>query len=142
MSKVLVGTDGSVSGQAAVAWAVEFAHATGAELVIAHVWAPPFAEVAPETDDELRREAARVLEDEWSVPARERDVAHRTVLLEGDPRSALLDAASELDVDLVVVGARGAGSHPHTLHLGSVTHHLVHHTNIPLAAVPPSARAA
>ena len=60
-------------------------------------------------------------------------------MLEGDPRSALLEAADERDVDLVVVGPRGGGSHSHARHLGSVTHHLIHHIERPLAAIPPAA---
>ena len=141
MTRLLVGTDGSVGGQAAVAWAVDLAHATGSELVVAAAWRPGFAEVPPATYDELRDEARRVLDDDWCASTRESDVAYRPLLLEGDPREQLLVAAADMAADLVVVGARGASGHTHALHLGSVTHHLVHHTTIPLAAIPPTARA-
>jgi nucleotide-binding universal stress UspA family protein len=35
MKRLLVGTDGSVNGQAAVRWAVDIARATGSDLVVA-----------------------------------------------------------------------------------------------------------
>ncbi len=69
-------------------------------------------------------------------------VPFRELLLEGDPREQLLAAAEAENVDLIVVGARGTGGHRHALHLGSTTHHLVHHTRIPLAAIPPASKAA
>ena len=138
MRRVLVGTDGSVSAQVAVRWAAEFAAGTGAELLVANVWLPSFANLSPQIHDEMRDDASRVLNQEWCPPARDAGVAFEGVLLEGDPRKALLHAADERDVDLVVVGAQGHGSHPHALHLGSVAHHVVHHTERPLAAIPAS----
>ncbi len=140
MKRLLIGTDGSVSGQAALRWAVDMARATDSELLVATAWRPGFAEVAPATYGELRDDARRVLDDDWCAVAREADTPYQALLLEGDPRELLLAAAAEAHADLVVVGARGTGSHPHALHLGSVTHHLVHHTSLPLAAIPGSAR--
>jgi nucleotide-binding universal stress UspA family protein len=140
MKRMLVATDGSVNGQAAVRWAVDIARATGSELVMATAWRPGVAEVAPETYDELRADARRTLNDEWCAVAREADTPYQPLLLEGDPRQLLLAAADEAHADLIVIGARGTGSHPHALHLGSVAHHLVHHTTLPIAAIPASAR--
>lgn len=140
MQRILAGTDGSVSAQVAVRWAVELAAETDVPLLIAHAWRPSFAEMPPETSDRLRSEAGRRLEDEWCVPAREAGIGYEPLVLDGDPRPALLAAAETRDADLLVVGARGAAKHPHAPHLGSVTHHLVHHTERPLAAIPASAR--
>jgi nucleotide-binding universal stress UspA family protein len=136
MGPVVTGTDGSVSGQAAVEWATSIAARIGVQLVVVHAWHPSFAEVPPGVDEELRAEAARRLADEWCSVARDADVDPVPVLVEGDPRDLLLRTADEYDAGLLVVGARGAGSHTHALHLGSVTHHLVHHTERPLAAIP------
>ncbi len=140
MQRVLVGTDGSASGGAAVRWATDLASATGAELVVARAWTPDEAELPHEHLEELRREARRVLDEEWCDDVRQRDQPYRPVLLEGDPRHELLEGARRQQADLLVVGARGTGSHPHALHLGSVAHHLAHHTMLPLALVPASAR--
>jgi nucleotide-binding universal stress UspA family protein len=140
MTRVLGGTDGSVSGQGAVHWAVEFAARTGSELLIATAWQPSFAEVSPRVSDELREEAAQRLDREWCGAARDAGLTYEPVVLAGDPRSALLEAADQRDVDLVVVGPRGGGSHSRAMRVGSVTHHLIHHIERPLAAIPPSAR--
>jgi nucleotide-binding universal stress UspA family protein len=140
MKRLLVGTDGSVSGQAAVGWAVGVARTAECELVVATAWRPGDAAVASDTYDELRDRARRTLNDDWCAVAREAGTPYQPLLLEGDPREVLLAAAEDARADLVVVGADGSGAHPHALHLGSVTHHLVHHTTVPLAAVPASAR--
>jgi nucleotide-binding universal stress UspA family protein len=140
MKRLLIGTDGSVSGQAALRWAVDMAHATESELVVATAWRPGITEVPPPTYNELRDDARRVLEDDWCAIARDADTPFRPLLLEGDPRELLLAAAADTGADLVVVGARGSRSHPHALHIGSVAHHLVHHTTLPLATIPASAR--
>ena len=139
MRRLMVGTDGSVSGQVAVAWAAGVAHATDADLVVASAWKPSQAELPPETYERLRAEARRNLDDECSI-AREAGIRYEVRILDGDPRSALLDAAEREDVDVLVTGTHGTGSHPHALHLGSVAHHLADHTTRVLATVPASAR--
>jgi nucleotide-binding universal stress UspA family protein len=143
MQRILVGTDGSASGGAAVEWAADLASATGAELLVARAWAPMQAEiVSADYYAELQREALRMLDEEWCAEVRRREQPYRAILLEGDPRSLLLESARDNGADLLVVGARGTGSHPHALHLGSVAHHLAHHTMQPLALVPATARRA
>ena len=141
MKRLLVGTDGSASGQVAVGWAASLARAIECELVVATAWQTPSGtEMPPAFHDELREEARRVLDDDWCTATREAGTAYEALFLEGDPREALLAAAADTHADLVLVGARGTSSHPHAPHLGSVTHHLVHHTTLPLAAIPASAR--
>jgi len=136
--RILVGTDGSFGGQAALRWAMELA---GGELVIASAWQPNFAEVSVQEFETLRAEASDRL-DEWAAPARAGHASFRTLVLDGDPREQLLVAAETEDANLVVVGARGMAGHAHALHMGSVTHHLVHHTRRPLAAIPAATRSA
>jgi nucleotide-binding universal stress UspA family protein len=140
--RILVGIDGSAGGQAALRWATGFALALDGELVVASAWRPTFAEVSPAEHEVLRGEASGRLEDEWCEIPRAAKVPHRAALLEGDPREQLLTAADAEEADLVVVGARGTGGDSHALHLGSVTHHLVHHTRRPLAAIPAVTRSA
>lgn len=140
MKTILVGTDGSSSAQVAVRWAARFAAATSSQLVVAHTWEPGLVKLPPDMVEERRAEAGRALETEWSADARADGEHVRAVLLDGDARDALPRLADDEDADLVVVGARGAGRQPHALHIGSVTHHLVHHTTRPLAAVPATAR--
>jgi nucleotide-binding universal stress UspA family protein len=139
--RVLVGTDGSVGAQAALRWALSLADAEGGELIVSTVRIPPFFEVFESEIEARRGEDADQLY-EWCAPARDSKVPFRELLLEGDPREELLAAAEAEKADLIVVGARGTGGHRHALHFGSTAHHLVHHTKIPLAAIPPASRAA
>jgi nucleotide-binding universal stress UspA family protein len=140
--RVLVGTDGSATAQVAVRWAAALCSATEAELVVVTTWTPPFAEMDPDTYAGRLDDAHRVLEEQWCAPAREAGADYRARVLEGDARDVLLTGAEEVDADLVVVGPRGSGHHPHAPELGSVTHHLIHHIERPLAAIPALARPA
>jgi nucleotide-binding universal stress UspA family protein len=54
---------------------------------------------------------------------------------DGEPVGALLSVADRQRADLLVVGTRGAGGFA-GLHLGSVAHHLAHHTTRPLGIIP------
>ena len=139
--RVLVGTDGSAASRAALRWAEALVDADGGDLVVAAVRVAPFAEVWPETIEERRAIESERL-DEACAAIRGSHVQHRALLLEGDPREQLLKAAEAEHADQIVTGARGSGGHRHPLHMGSTTHHLVHHTRVPLIAVPASARAA
>jgi nucleotide-binding universal stress UspA family protein len=139
--RVLVGTDGSVGAQAALRWALSLVDAEGGELVVSTVRVPPLLEVLPKEIEARRREDAELLHD-WCAPARDSKLEFRELLLEGDPREQLLATAKAENVDLIVVGARGTGGRRHLLHLGSTTHHLAHHAQVPLAVIPPAAKAA
>ncbi|HEY9558376.1 MAG TPA: universal stress protein, partial [Acidimicrobiales bacterium] len=134
MKRVLVGVDGSDAADAALGWGGRLAHAVGAEVVVASVFGPVQAEVSPEKYEELKDEAGRRLAVEWSGPLAGSGVPHRPLLLTGPP-DALLEAAEQEDAYLVVVGPRGHGGFAR-LHIGSVAHHLAHHTTRPLAIVP------
>jgi len=135
MRKLVAGVDGSSRGAAALGWAARLAVRTDAELVVASAWRPRQAEGTEDDFAARRAVAQQLLDGEWSEAARAAGVPHpRTALLNGSP-DTLVDAACEMDADLVVVGSRGAGGFA-ALHIGSVAHHLAHHTRRPLAIVP------
>jgi nucleotide-binding universal stress UspA family protein len=137
--RVVVGTDGSPEAQVALRWAVSLCAATDAELDVVSAWRPSFAETDPDRLTQLLGETHSALEEQWCAPAREAGIAYGAVLLEGDPRDWLLIHANAVDADLVVVGPRGGGG-AHPLYLGSVTHHLAHLTDRPLATIAPLTR--
>jgi nucleotide-binding universal stress UspA family protein len=134
MKRILVGVDGSDASAAALGWAGRVAKLVGAEILVATAFEPDQAEVSPERYEDLRTEAERRLDDEWSAPVRGSGILHRSLLLAGSPE-VLLTAADANDVDLVVVGPRGH-SRFGRLHVGSVAHHLAHYTSRPFAIVP------
>ena len=91
------------------------------------------------TTTELCGEAQQVLHDDYTQAVHGADLPHRTLLLEADPRDELLRAAEHENVDLLVFGSCGTGSHLHAGHLGSVTHHLCITRLGPSSRFPPLA---
>ncbi|MGH9031349.1 MAG: universal stress protein [Acidimicrobiia bacterium] len=134
MKRILVGVDGSDSAAAALAWAGRLARLVEGEVVVVNAFQPDQAEVSPERYEESWREAEHRLEGEWSAPLDATGAHHRSLLVAGRP-DRLLEVAEHEDADLVVVGPLGLGAFAR-LHLGSVAHHLAHHTRRPLAIVP------
>jgi len=109
---IVVGLDGSVHGEQAVAWARDVAAQVGAEVVAVH---------------------ARGLLEHGALAATD------GVLIEdGDPVSVLLRVAEERSADLIVVGRRGSGGNPALL-LGSTSHQLAERAPCPLVIIPPEA---
>jgi nucleotide-binding universal stress UspA family protein len=136
MKRVLVGVDGSSAARAALEWATRLVArvGAGAEVLVANVVEVADAEASPARYDEIRRDVETRLAGDWSAPLADADVAHRTLVLDGDP-DVLLDASVREDADLLVVGPRGRGGFA-ALHVGSLAHHLAHHARRPLAIVP------
>jgi nucleotide-binding universal stress UspA family protein len=136
--RILVGADGSSHAAHALEWAAELAVALGAEVVAVHALGM-LGHVGTATtalpSQEHREEVLALLENEWSLPLRSWGVPHRCLLVEGNPVMALMAVADEEDVDLVVVGTRGAGGFP-GLRLGSTSHQLLQHLKRPVAVVP------
>ena len=136
MQRIMVGVDGSKASDAAVRWAARLAAATDAQLTVVYAHRQPYAEVPPADHERMLAESAAVLADEWVRPAVELGATVSTEVIEGDPRTALLERARDADVDLLVLGRSGRGGGPGFLHLGSVVEHAVHHAASPLAVIP------
>src|ERR1044071_7511730 len=134
VKRILVGVDGSAASLDALRWAVRLAGAVDSDVTAVNAFVPDTSELSRDYAEVLRAEAERRLAD-WCA-AGTGGGSVDSLLVEGDP-NALLDAAAK-GADLLVVGTRGAGGFAH-LHLGSVAHHLAHHTEVPLAIVPTTA---
>ncbi|MDQ1461922.1 MAG: hypothetical protein QOI08_3406 [Actinomycetota bacterium] len=134
MNRILVGVDDSPAAQSALEWSVQLAIRGDLELVVARVFVSPQAELPPEEDALLHDEQLAEL-DQWFGALCPERVRARTVLLDGDPLVALLIAAHGHHADMLVVGGGDALRHSH-VPLGSVAHHLAHHTTVPAAIVP------
>ena len=134
MKRILVGVDGTEPAAAALRWACRLAERAHAELILANVVHPKDSELPPGRVDELRRETERHLLDDWSAPLRGSEVTWSTLVLRPET-NALLEAADDKDVDLVVIGIHRHGPVA-SLHMGSLAHHLAHITRRPLAIVP------
>ena len=82
--------------------------------------------------EEGRREHERMLDDVLGRLASEMDV--RKVVVQGSPAEAILDQAKTGGHDLIVMGSRGRGE-LRSLLLGSVSHHVLQASSIPVLVV-------
>ncbi len=125
---VVVGCDGSPASQAALDCAVEEAELRGAPLMA----------VCALSDAAGVLGTARSIEADFAARMDKVQAGHPELLLhrrveQGDPRSALLAAASR--GQLLVVGARGRGGLLE-MTLGSVSLAILHHATCPVTVVP------
>ncbi|MEU3764890.1 universal stress protein [Amycolatopsis keratiniphila] len=142
---VVVGTDGSPSSAAALAFAFDEAHQRKTALVVVRTWSemfdhgtirPHFLDVDP-----AGIEAAERTEAETQIaPWREKypDVAVELVVRKGRPVRTLLEFGAK--ASLLVVGSRGRGGFQGML-LGSTSQALVAHSECPVAVIRPAAPA-
>ena len=145
MGRIVVGTDGSKSACAAVAWAAREAALRGAELHVIHAWTPGLAAypspwyTPSDVGVEASVEASQTIAARICETAREQattaapGVNVRCETIEGGSTQVLLDQSK--DADLLVVGARGHGGFI-GLVLGSVSDQCARHAHIPVVVVP------
>ena len=135
---IVVGTDGSVGADAAVAWAAEEARRTDSvlELVIAWTWTAPFfpleADLSVPIEESLRKAAEETLAKTVDRLDLHGLTVKRTVC-EGAAADALVDQSRE--AGMLVVGRRGLGI-TRELFLGSVSHSCTHRSAVPIVVVP------
>jgi nucleotide-binding universal stress UspA family protein len=110
MDLVLVGDDGSDDAAVAVAWASRFALEREAELVAVH---------------------ASIGDGEREPPPREL----RTIVRDGHPAAAILQAAHDLHASLIVLGRRGRGGF-RGLPMGSIANEVAAISTLPVIVVP------
>ena len=135
---VVVGYDGSVESQLALAWAAAMARRRGTRLTLLHSvnfsFAPGFSaldtsQLEPELHDAVRR-----LVEDGAVRAGDTvDASHiQTEYRLGSPAGQLVDASE--GADLVVVGSRGRGRIAGGL-LGSTSYAVAAHAHCPVVVV-------
>lgn len=71
-----------------------------------------------------------ILQDPFNLLV-ENDIPVEKIILEGHPRTVILDTIKEKNCDLVIMGSRGLGAIK-SIVLGSVSHYIIHHTDIPV----------
>jgi nucleotide-binding universal stress UspA family protein len=131
-SKIVVGVDGSIDGQRALAWALDEAARRTAELLVVHAWEYPSATYVfpPGPQEESAREVLAKSIEGLDAP----NVDVRTRLVEGRPVTALV--RESLDADMLVVGSHGRSGVAAVV-LGSVSTGCIHHAACAVVVVPP-----
>ena len=137
---ILVSIDGSPDADQALSEAIDIAQAGRARLTLltavkacpSWAYSPVSAAAARQLSLELEREAQRVMRD---AVARVPDDLPVTKIITHEPiRSALMKEIEAGQHDLVVMGSRGRGAVASSL-LGSVSHHALNHSPVPVLIV-------
>jgi nucleotide-binding universal stress UspA family protein len=135
ITRILVATDFSDQAGKAVEWARSIAGAFDAKLVLLHVIDVfSLAEIGVVTGgtDLLQIFHEQADKGMGELKALIPDV--QTVVREGSPRPAIVDAALELNCQLIVIGTHGRSGVAHLL-LGSVAEYVVRHSKVPVLTV-------
>jgi len=139
--RVLVPTDFSPGADEALRWAVVLAEKFGAELVFLHVLdlnlgalagLPSDVAAIPAVDELARLVRAEAADGMSKLAARYPKA--RTIILEGSPRSVIVQVAGEEAASLVVMGTHGRTGLSHVV-FGSVAAHVVRHSRVPILTV-------
>jgi len=137
---ILVAVDGSAHADRALDEAIDIARTEHARLTIITGAAEPrtasmtafSAGAAAALGPALMEHAERVLR--AAVERVPDDVSVTTILTEKPIRKAILKRIEEGRHDLVVMGSRGRGAVRSAV-LGSVSHHVLHHSPVPVLVV-------
>ena len=128
---IVVGTDGSVTAEAAVRWALELAAGGQASVHLVTAYRDFSSDrerlrgTARSQPVELREAAEAVLA-RAGRPFDDASIEASTHARAGNAADVIIEVAEEQDADLIVVGARGLNGLERFL-LGSVSSKLAHH---------------
>ncbi|MFN0030214.1 MAG: universal stress protein [Acidimicrobiales bacterium] len=137
--RIVVGVDPSAHAASALRWAAQMAAGCGASLVVVHGQG-----LLEGSGLRPRFEIERFVEDTLASLEREGSSRPPTIILThpGPGAQALMTAAREQDVDLIVVGQRGVGGSLRPL--GSTSEWVLAQAEVPVVVLPlhPSPRPA
>ena len=134
---ILVAIDGSPDSEEALGHAIDLADSEHAKLTLfsAVPTPPPFVYSTPggaalaDLSESARKETEAIME---KALARVPESVSVTSVVKTDPvKPALLEQIASGGHDLVVMGSRGRGAVSSAL-LGSVSHHVLHHSDVPV----------
>ena len=137
--RILIAIDDSLQAERALDTGVSLAHELGAYVLLVHVVNPAVAYagagelLATDILDDLRKQGEDLL-----LRARMRAgeaVAKESALLEGPAAREIVEAATEWDADLIVMGTHGRGRVASFL-MGSTAQEVLRDARCPVLAVP------
>jgi nucleotide-binding universal stress UspA family protein len=137
---ILVAVDGSKHSDAAFDVAMDISQKYGSQVFVIHVFqggTGPGTLVSPGFEDDMRAIGQQILDSYEAKVKERRDSLQRNVrmLLEmGDAAQKIMETASKIKCDLVLIGSRGRGGFKELL-LGSVSHKVTNHASCPVLVV-------
>jgi nucleotide-binding universal stress UspA family protein len=136
VNRILVAVDDSEGAARAVRFVAGLAPRLGAQVLAVHALGLLTHLGGPEAvPAQSHRDEVLALLEGWAAPLAEAGVAHRCLVVDGNPVQALLAAATDEHADVIVVGKRATGGVP-GLQLGSTSQQLVQHSGVPVVVVP------
>jgi nucleotide-binding universal stress UspA family protein len=137
MKTILIATDGSEPADQALDVAIELAKQTGSTLQVVAVRPPVLggrAGAGPALLEVEEHDGAQHIAGAAALLARDAGVDATPHVAHGDVVDSIVEAATTLRAELVVVGSRGHGTLSGAV-LGSVSHALVSRSPVPLTIV-------
>jgi len=134
MKKILIGFDGSEGSEQALNRAMMLIDEYG-ELILMAVIPTPSDKAL--IDDEMYKrikKKAEVMIKEVITDIGKHDYTIKGIVEEGDPAAKIIDVASRLNVDLIVLGSRGT-SELATYTIGSIANKVVQYAHKPVMVV-------
>jgi nucleotide-binding universal stress UspA family protein len=143
MKTVLVPTDFSPAASNAAEYAVNFAKATGAEVLLLHVYNVPVplsidAPTMPITPDDLQKENEMFLIKEVERLKKKTNIDAKHMIKTGFAVDAILE--EEKNVNLIVMGMRGVNSRLDEIFIGSITTTTLRKSKTPVLIIPEKAK--
>jgi nucleotide-binding universal stress UspA family protein len=139
-SKILVSVDGSENSLRALRHGLFLASRLKTKLSVLYVLEiPPVVYVQSQkiinsAIESIEDEAKKVFS-EVDKEAKKYDYAYEAVILKGHPvASVIIEYADQKDMEIIIIGSRGFGKFK-TAILGSVSHHIIHHTKRPVILI-------
>ncbi len=141
ISRILVAIDFSPHAGNALQWARSLANALGAKLILLHVIdhvsgavAGLGAETSSGVADVAPLYALREQADKRMGELKALIPEAQTIVREASPRPAIVDAAVELNCQMIVMGTHGHSGLEHLL-LGSVADYVVRNSKVPVLTI-------
>ena len=137
---ILVAVDGSKHSDAAFDVTMDISQKYGSQVFVLHVFqggTGPGTLVSPGFEDDMRAIGQQILDSYEAKVKERRDSLQKNVrmLLEmGDAAQKIMETASKIKCDLVLIGSRGRGGFKELL-LGSISHKVTNHASCPVLVV-------
>ncbi|MGZ4962251.1 MAG: universal stress protein [Limisphaerales bacterium] len=138
LSKILVPVDFSTRSRKAVDYAMALARQFSSEVILLNVVQPymPVADVVMvdtlDMIEQFKKSAQKDLE-KWRNEI-DPSILSRSQLRSGEPYHEIVQAAKDLDVDLIVISTHGRTGLAHTF-LGSTSERVIRHAGCPVLVV-------
>jgi nucleotide-binding universal stress UspA family protein len=132
---ILVASDGSKYGDAAVSEAINYAKSYGGSLTIVSAIdvTEEFQALAPDTVDKMIEKAKKNLHNDKKKAERE-GVSAETYVREGESYKVIVDFAAETKANTIVLGSHGRTGLKR-IFMGSVTSRVIGHTPCPVMVI-------